>query len=114
MKTKNNPTNTISSRYGDPRHITNHGGGCYTVEGLTHYTRQSTDDSGNITMVDFDGGPCLFVGDKFKYDPSNSNAVIESIMVDNCVPVQKKYTSTVDGEEKTATMYNVKISVTVG
>jgi hypothetical protein len=111
---KKNQINTISSRYGDSRHITNQGGGCYTVEGLAHYTRQSTDESGNITMLDFDGGPCLFVGGKFNYDPSNSNAVIESIILDNCVPVQKKYNSTVDGEEKTATMYNVKISVTVG
>lgn len=114
MKTKKTPTNTISSRYGDPRHITNQGGGCYTVEGLTHYTRQSTDNNGNITMVDFDGGPCLFVGDKFRCDPSNLDAVIESIIVDACIPVEKKYISTVDGKEKTTTVYNMKVSVTVG
>ena len=111
---KKNPINTISSRHGDPRHITNQGGGCYTVEANeVHYTRGTQDDSGNLTMFDFDGGPSFSVGEKFHCDPSNSDAVIESIMVDACIPVQKKYISTVDGKEKTTTVYNMKISITV-
>jgi len=114
MTTKKISTSVIKSRYGDPRYITNRGGGCYTIEGLAHYTRQSTDDKGNLTMLDFDGGPCLFVGGKFSFDLSNTDVVIESIIVDDCTPVQKKYISTIDNKEKTTTVYNVKISVTVG
>lgn len=108
------PTNTISSRHGDPRYITNQGGGCYTVEANgVHYTRGEQDDSGNLTMFDVDGGPIFFVGQKFLCDPSNPNAIIESIIVDSCIPVEKKYISTVDGKEKTTTVYNMKISITV-
>lgn len=110
---KKNTINTISSRHGDPRHITNQGGGCYRIEGIAHYTRQTKDDRGNITMLDFDGGPCLFVGKKFLCDPSNPNAIIESIIIDDCIPVQKKYTSMIDGEEKITTVYDMKISITV-
>jgi len=109
-----NQTNTISSRQGDSRRIINCGGGCYIVEANgVHYTRQENDDSGKLTMLDFEGGPCLFVGEKFGCDPSNQSAVIESIIMDSCIPVQKKYISTVDGQEKTTTVYNVKVSVTV-
>lgn len=107
-------TNTVSSRKGDSRRITNMGGGCYTVEANgVHYTRQSTDDKGNLTMFDFESGPCFYVGEKFGCDPSNSNAVIESIIIDSCIPVEKKYISNVDGKEKTTTVYNMKISITV-
>lgn len=113
MKMKK-PINTFSSRYGDRRFITNQGGGCYTVEGATHYIRQEKDTNGNLTMFDFDGGPCFFVGEKFGCDPYNADAMIESIIVDNYTPLEKKYISIVDNEEKTTTVYNVKISITVG
>jgi hypothetical protein len=44
------------SRYGDPRYITENGGGCYTIEGPSSFCR------GAEGMFDFEGGPCLFVG----------------------------------------------------
>lgn len=115
MQKKTNIVNTVQSRYGDERIIRNQGGGCYTLEASeVHYIRQSKDDNGNITMFDFDGGPCLFVGERFLLDPSNGDAVIESIMLDECTPVKKKYTSIVDESTKTAEVYNVRVSVTVG
>lgn len=37
------------------------------VMGDSLFVRQSTDDKGNITMFDFEGGPALNVGGKIQY-----------------------------------------------
>ena len=77
--TKQKSINTISSRYGEPREIRNMGGGCYTVEGKSRFTRGASDDGG-MTLFDFEGGPCFYRGEKFLCDPSNPDAVIETII----------------------------------
>ena len=73
--------NIFRSRYGDERIVKNEGGGCYTVEGESRFYRVSGDEK-TISMFDFQGGPALFVGEAFDYDPSNPDAVIESMIVE--------------------------------
>jgi hypothetical protein len=45
------------SRYGKPRYMTNNGDGTYVIEGHSTFTR------GGEELFDFEGGPCLFIGD---------------------------------------------------
>ena len=37
------------------------------IMGESLVTRSSQDENGNLTMYDFEGGPCLNVGGKIKY-----------------------------------------------
>lgn len=71
----------IKSRYGNSRTVKNHGGGCYTVEGESRYYRVAGSPT-EISMFDFEGGPCLFVGSEFQLDSSNPNCIIESLIVE--------------------------------
>lgn len=60
------PTNpqTIHSRYGDPRTITPHGAGWFTMEGPCHYYRVGMNEANTeIEYFDPDGGPFVAVGD---------------------------------------------------
>ena len=41
------------------------------IMGESLVTRSSQDENGNLTMYDFEGGPCLNVGGKIKYKGTN-------------------------------------------
>jgi hypothetical protein len=41
------------------------------VMGETLFSRTSQDETGNLTMYDFEGGPCLNIGGKIKYKGTN-------------------------------------------
>lgn len=64
----------FKSRYGDERIITLLEDGSYRVEGRTLFTRHADG------MVDFEGGPCLMVGDRL-YN-INDDLIIESLSMD--------------------------------
>lgn len=57
----------VKNRYGNDRVIEKIGDTRIRVMGDSLITRQSQDDNGNLTMFDFEGGPCLNVGGKIKY-----------------------------------------------
>lgn len=52
---------TFKSRYGDERTVTRVDDSTLIVEGPSHYTRGSSDESGDV-MADFEGGPFLMRG----------------------------------------------------
>lgn len=55
---------TIHSRYGDPRVITPHGSGWFTMEGPCHYYRVGMNEANTeIAYFDPDGGPFVAVDD---------------------------------------------------
>ena len=64
----------FKSRYGDERIITLLEDGSYRIEGRTLYTRHADG------MVDFEGGPCLMVGDRLL--GVEDELVIESVQLD--------------------------------
>ena len=64
----------FKSRYGDERIITLLEDGSYRVEGRTLFTRHADG------MVDFEGGPCLMVGDRLF--GVNEDLIIESVKMD--------------------------------
>jgi len=41
------------------------------IMGESIFTRTSQDENGNLTMYDFEGGPCLNLGGKIKYKGTN-------------------------------------------
>lgn len=55
------------NRYGEERVIMKIGPSKFRIMGESQFSRISEDDSGNITMFDFEGGPCLNVGGKLKF-----------------------------------------------
>ena len=57
----------VKNRYGNDRVIEKIGDTRIRVIGDSLITRHSQDDNGNLTMFDFEGGPCLNVGGKIKY-----------------------------------------------
>ena len=60
-------TKLPKSRHGDERILTNNGGGCYTVEGPSLFHRCITDNDNKTIGFDFEGGPCVTLGGKFRY-----------------------------------------------
>jgi hypothetical protein len=64
----------FKSRYGDERIITLLEDGSYRIEGRTLYTRHADG------MVDFEGGPCLMVGDRLL--GVEDELVIQSLEID--------------------------------
>lgn len=52
---------TFKSRYGDERTVTRVDDHTLIVEGPSHYTRSSADESGSY-IADFEGGPFLMRG----------------------------------------------------
>ena len=52
----------VKSRYGLDRTIEKIGSDRLRVMGETQFSRQAQTDAGEITMFDFEGGPCLSVG----------------------------------------------------
>lgn len=57
----------VKNRYGNDRVIEKIGDTRIRVMGETLIARTSEDENGNLTMYDFEGGPCLNVGGKIKY-----------------------------------------------
>lgn len=49
----------INSRYGEPRYITDHGGGWFTIEGKSKFYRGGGHP--DLEYLDFEGGPFLQV-----------------------------------------------------
>lgn len=50
------------NRYGDERVIEKTGSGKFRIMGESQFSRVSEDENGNISMFDFEGGPCLNIG----------------------------------------------------
>jgi len=75
----------FKSRYGDDRIITKRDDGTYTIEGRTLFSRGGED------MFDFEGGPCIMVGDRL-LDTVNDvdDVIVESITIDSTV-VEENY-----------------------
>lgn len=64
MTNKTYKSKIIPSRYGDPRVITPHGAGCFTMEGKCHYYRVVMNEANTeIAIFDPEGGPFISVGD---------------------------------------------------
>ena len=52
----------LKSRYGAERVIHKVDSNRLRIQGESLFCRTSQDDEGNITMFDFEGGPCLSIG----------------------------------------------------
>jgi hypothetical protein len=57
----------IKNRYGNDRVIEKIGPDKLRIMGESEFSRGSQDEDGNETMFDFEGGPCLNLGGKIKY-----------------------------------------------
>ncbi len=59
------PSITMMSRYGEPRVITRVDNLTARISGETKFVRFSTNhETGLVDMVDFEGGPCILVGER--------------------------------------------------
>ena len=58
------------SRQGDVRIISQIGETTYVVEGVSLYSRGASDDQGQMSLFDFEGGPCYVVGQRFPFQDS--------------------------------------------
>jgi len=67
----------IKSRYGDERIITLLEDGRYRIEGRSLYTRHGDG------LFDFEGGPCLMVGDRLL--DVEDNVIIKKIEIDDSI-----------------------------
>lgn len=61
----------VQNRYGTDRVIEKLGSSKIRIIGESLISRQSEDSNGNLTMFDFEGGPCLNVGGKITYKGTN-------------------------------------------
>tara|TARA_B110000977_G_scaffold197857_1_gene281452 strand:- start:980 stop:1255 length:276 start_codon:yes stop_codon:yes gene_type:complete len=57
----------VKSRYGLDRTIEKIDNERLRVMGETQFSRQAQNDAGEVTMYDFEGGPCLSVGGDIKF-----------------------------------------------
>jgi hypothetical protein len=57
----------FKSRYGSERVIHKVDANRLRIQGESLFSRTATDDSGNITMFDFEGGPVLSVGGNVRF-----------------------------------------------
>ena len=76
----------FKSREGDERILTLLEDGSYKVEGRTLYTRHGDG------LFDFEGGPCLMVGDRL--DHADDEVIIDSLKIDESV-VDKDYAAVI-------------------
>jgi hypothetical protein len=76
---------TFKSRYGDERILTKRKDGNYSLEGHTLFSR------GGDGLFDFEGGPCIMVGDRL-LDIVNDvdDVIVESITIDDTI-VEENY-----------------------
>jgi len=58
----------ITNRNGQDRAIQRVTHDCVRVSGESSFLRKSADETGKITMLDFEGGPAFNVGAKFKFE----------------------------------------------
>ena len=58
----------VKSRYGLERSIERIDIGRVRVMGESQFIRKSTNKQGDITMFDFEGGPCYSLGGKFIFE----------------------------------------------
>ena len=61
----------IQNRYNVDRVLEKIDSNRIRIMGESIFTRISQDENGNLTMYDFEGGPCLNVGGKIKYKGTN-------------------------------------------
>lgn len=61
----------IKSRYGSDRSIQRVDFERICVTGESMFARTSKNDSGNITMFDFEGGPAYTIGSKINFEKMN-------------------------------------------
>ena len=62
---QDHPSITIMSRYGEPRVITRVDNLTAKMSGEAKFVRFSTNhETGLVDMVDFEGGPCILVGER--------------------------------------------------
>ena len=61
----------VKSRYGLERSIERIDIGRVRVMGESQFIRKSTNKQGDITMFDFEGGPCYSLGGKFFFEKMN-------------------------------------------
>lgn len=74
----------FNARYGLGRWVTDHGGGWFTVEGKSSYYRASSNSkTGDIEMIDLEGGPAIFVGSTCAFLPEDIGKVEEIIIEQN-------------------------------
>jgi hypothetical protein len=64
----------VKSRFGVDRSIERINLNLVRVMGESQFIRKSTNKQGDVTMFDFEGGPCYSLGGKFQF---------EKIFVDN-------------------------------
>jgi len=89
----------IKSRYGDERIITLLEDGRYRIEGRSLYTRHGDG------LFDFEGGPCLMVGDRLL--DVEDNVVIKKIEIDDSI-VADNYAGAILTVTKVKTVRKVK------
>ena len=61
----------IQNRYNVDRVLEKIDSNRIRIMGESLFIRTSQDENGNLTMYDFEGGPCLNVGGKIKYKGTN-------------------------------------------
>lgn len=61
----------VKNRYGNERVIEKISPTKLRITGESLFSRGSSDENGNHTMYDFEGGPCLTLGGKIKYLGTN-------------------------------------------
>jgi hypothetical protein len=61
----------VKSRYGVERSIERINLNKVRVMGESQFVRKSTNKNGEITMFDFEGGPCYSLGGKFFFEKMN-------------------------------------------
>lgn len=57
----------VKNRYNQDRVIEKISTNKIRIMGESLFGRTSKDESGNLTMFDFEGGPCVTLGGKFRY-----------------------------------------------
>jgi hypothetical protein len=81
----------FKSRYGDERILTLLEDGSYKIEGRSLYTRHGDG------LFDFEGGPCLMVGDRLL--GIDDEVIIESLKIDETV-VDNNYAAVIISTRK--------------
>lgn len=61
----------VQNRYGVDRVLEKIDNSRIRIMGESLVSRTSQDENGNLTMFDFEGGPCLNLGGKIKYKGGN-------------------------------------------
>jgi hypothetical protein len=79
----------VKSRYGAERVIHKVDSSRLRVQGEALFCRTATDDDGNTTMFDFEGGPCLSIGGDIHYQKMKWK-------IENITPIDTKVENLVE------------------